>query len=109
MDADRSQQITPSLSLEGCTITGNSATSSPEYGAAIFTSGVPLRLNATTLSNNGAREIAVRGALSYTVGGSAEQKLIYDPSDESLESSIPWVLEPEEGVLPSRACNLVQM
>lgn len=102
MEADRLQLETPSLSLESCTITGNTATSSPEHGAAIFTSGVPVMLNGTTVENNGAREIAVRGSEVYTIGGANQQKLIYDPSDQSLVDSIALLPEGSEGAVNSR-------
>lgn len=101
------------LQLESCMIRGNAATTNPEFGAAIFTRGVPLLLNATTLTGNGPREIAARGSEVYTVGGVEATKLVYDPSDESLVRSLQFLPEdsdygscPMHSHLKGKACGV---
>jgi predicted outer membrane repeat protein len=53
----------PSLSLELCVIRQNQAT---EYGAALYASNAPVRLENVTLADNGARDVAVRGEAAYS-------------------------------------------
>jgi hypothetical protein len=104
MDSTGAQKNVPTLSLENCTISGNAVTSSPEYGAAIFSVIVPVLLNGTTFESNGANEIAVRAADVFTVGGPAESKIYFDPSNEIPGTSI--MIDPDliDGALMLGCC-----